>query len=199
MAQQRHTCQPGEDRALLAGELDWKQYIKPAADKVTDLDACLRIDQLNEGIYEYNNAMLPRINELLKKMGAMSQKLNPAPRYAHTARQKILERMYTDEYRMLACVEFLYARGKHAVRDYKLIDGPRLADDIARDEEIARQVSAGPVDITDAVGRAHTKTCTCGLRWDGTSERCMGMGARLRWVVQPTHHFERPNVKPETF
>lgn len=188
-----------ENRALLSGELDWKLYLKPK--DVLDLDDCRRVDAFNEGIYEYNNAMLPRINELMKKVNGGQAKLEAPPKYAHMAQQKIRERMFTPEYRMLGAVKFLAKRNLFAERDYSLLDGPRLADDIAQREEIERRTasSAQLVDITDAVGRAHTKNCTCELKWDGKSERCVGMGARLRWRRKKFHHFDAPDIEPETY
>jgi hypothetical protein len=185
-----------ENRALLSGELDWKRCLEPA--NPLDIEDCVRIDQFNEGVYEYNNSMLPRINELLRKMGYTPHKLQQPPKYAHAARQKKRQLMDTPEYRMLAAVKFLAKRDKYAERDFDLMNGPTLADEIAEREEIERLIAQGPIDITDAVGKAHGINCTCDLRWDGRSERCVAGpgGIRLRWARGKKHHFEAPEVKP---
>lgn len=185
------------NRALLSGELDWKQFLKPK--DLLDLEDCRRIDQFNEGLYEYNNSMLPRINELREKMGETKFRLDAPPKYAHMAQRKIREKMWTPEYRMLGATKFMAARKKYAGRDYELNDGPALADALAEEEEIRRLVARGPIDITDTVGKAHVKNCTCELKWDGKSERCFGTGARLRWKRHAEHHFEAPRVVPETY
>lgn len=184
--------------ALLSDKLDWKRYLQPQ--NVHDCEECKRIDDFNSGIWEYNNSMLPRINELLEKMGYTRHKLEAPPKYYPIAVRKYNELIREEKFRMLKAIEFLAERGKLAIKDYKIVEGPVLADDIAEREEIERLVSKGVIDIREAAGVNHSPiNCTCENKWDGKSERCIGEGVRVRWARQKTHHFLHPCVKPEVY
>ena len=182
--------------ALSSNEIDWKQYLKP--NDVNDLEDCKHIDEFNIGVFEYNNSMLPKVNELFQKMRMPRYKLEAAPLYYPTAKKQYDKLIREENFRMLAAVKYLAPHGKLAIRDYELSDGPAMADAIAEAEAIAKQ-SRKPVDITEAAGLNHKMNCTCDNKWDGKSERCVGQGVRVRWTRGTTHHFLQPCVKPEVY
>jgi hypothetical protein len=190
-------------KEVLSGEIDWLQYLSPK--DLTNLEECRRLDKYNDSVFEHNNVMLPKVNELLPKLGQPKYTLHPPPKYLPVAQQKYEKMLFNHEFRILRSVEWLYEKGKIAVKDYRLIEGPKLADMIAEKEYIQEQieqVSSGKItgiDITDAVGRSHIGNCTCNNLWDGESERCMGEGLRIRWKRVNGHHFLRPRIEPETY
>jgi hypothetical protein len=192
-----------ENRALLSGELDWKRYLKPRERAEFSafeeyLAECKRIDEFNRSTWEYNNSMLPKINDLRAKMGETKYKLDAPPQYYSKAYNDYLRIINEETYRIIHAVEFLYKRDKLAIRDYALKDGPVLADQLAEEEEIKRRVSSDQlIDITEAAGINHCLNCTCNNKWDGKSARCIGEGIRLNWVREKQHHFQHPKVKPE--
>jgi len=183
---------------LLAGEMDWKHYLAPA-DK-SNIEECGRIDEYNQSVFEFNNAMAPKVNELMKKLGRDTVRVMAPTKYKATALQRKEEMLFNPEFRILAGVQFLAERDKYPERDYEMYDAPTVADDIAADEEAKRLIDkAGSVgiDIAKCVGVGHAKNCTCENRWDGTSERCIGEGVRVRWRKTKAHHFLRPVIEPE--
>jgi hypothetical protein len=183
--------------ALSSTEIDWKQYLKPTS--VNDLDECRHIDEFNASIFEYNNSMLPKVNDLFEKMRMPRYKLESAPLYYPTAKKQYDKLIREENFRMLAAVKYLAPHGKLAIRDYELGAGPAMADALAEAEAIAKQSSGQLVDITEAAGMNHKMNCTCDNKWDGKSERCVGQGVRVRWARQSTHHFLQPAVKPEVY
>lgn len=185
---------------LLAGEMDWKQYLAPA--DTSNIDECARIDEYNQSVFEFNNAMAPKINELMKKLGRDVVRVTAPTKFKATALQKKEAMLFNPEFRILAGVQYLAERGKFPERDYSIYDAPTEADAIAAKEEAARLVAAGGptgIDITKAVGAGHAKNCSCENRWDGESERCIGQGVRVRWRKTKAHHFLRPVIEPEQY
>lgn len=189
-----------KERAVLGGDLDWKMFLKPG--DVTDLEECRRVDEFNQGVYEHNNSMLPKINELLIKLGMQKMRLDPPPRWYPVALRKWEEAIWAPEFRILEGQKFLWEqREKLPFRDYVLEEAPKLADDLAEELAIQAQIRDNPagVDITDAAGRKHASICTCECLWDGQSERCLGQGVRVRWKREKDHHFLKPSVVPECY
>lgn len=192
-------------KSLLTGEIDWLQYLEPKKNELTDIEKCRELDAYNETVYEHNSAMLPKVNLLLSKLAMREHKLSAPPKYSAIARKKYEEMLFNKEFRILRAIEYLYEHGKIAVKDYRLVDGPKLADSVAETiyvEEQLKPVRSGDVagiDISDTVGSSHKNNCTCNNLWDGESKRCMGEGLRIRWARQPGHHFLRPIVVPESY
>ena len=189
-----------KERELLPGELDWKIYLIPQ-DK-TNLEECKRIDLYNEGSFQANNHALPRINDLLDRLGIARKKSEPPARYYATAKMEWEKMLFDANFRIMRAVEYLFERQKIAIQHYALVDGPALADDMAEQEEIGRIIEESGqegIDITDAVGGGHAKNCTCENLWDGKAERCFGQGARIKWKRLNGHHFLRPRVAPESY
>jgi hypothetical protein len=191
-------------RHLLAGELKWERYLKP--NDTRNLDDCIAIDKYNHSVFQHNNAMLPRINELLVSLGQPEQRCDPPPNFATAASAHYEKMLFNEEFRLLQAIIFLAKRNIFIVRDYNTDTDenaaavPKRADDIAQQEYIAEILASGKgVDISTAVGVNHALNCTCENRWDGVSERCMGEGVRIRWKRMKTHHFLRPCVVPEKY
>lgn len=198
--QERQKAFANSQRRVTGGSLDWKQYLRPK--NQTDVDECRLIDAYNNDVYEHNNSMAPQINELLKKLGYPTKNVEAPQKYTAIALNKREEVLWNPEFRIIAGVEWLGNRDVFPVRDYEVAEAPSVADAKAQAEEIARLVEAADdegIDITRAVGLGHQDNCTCDNRWDGTSERCIGNGVRLRWRRQKNHHFLRPAIVPETF
>ncbi len=190
---------------LESTEIKWLQYLSPPKDMKDDLVQCRKTDEYNEGVYEHNSAMLEKVNDLLRSMGYRDHKLHPPPRFLPQAKKQYEKVLFDPNFRVLRAIEWLYEKGLIAVKDYKLVDGPEIADRLAAEDLIAslcEPVQTGKelgIDITDTAGQNHKQGCTCNNLWDGTSERCLGNGLRVRWKRSPGHHFLRPLVEPETY
>lgn len=197
---ERERMRNKNNQNVLGGEVDWYQYLQPKDTR--DIDSCAELDAYNHSVYEHNNAMLPRVNELLKKLGLPPKKLDPPTKYVPRAKMEYEKMLFDESFRVLAGIKFLAKREIYPVKDYETEMSYEKADEIAFEEEIARQVTnAGDegVDISAAVGRGHTNNCTCENRWDGESETCFGTVARIRWKKMDDHHFLRPRVVPESY
>ena len=167
-----------------------------------DFDDCRKIDTYNRSVFEHNNAMLPKVNELLRKLGRNTMNCDAPPKHLPIAKAKYEDLLFNDEFRMLKGIEYLAQGGIYPVKDYEITDAPEMADDDAEKREISRLVEdAGDeyIDISPAVGITHKSNCTCENRWDGVSERCVGEGVRLRWRRLKDHHFLRPRMVPEKY
>ena len=186
---------------MLSGELDWRQYLRPK--DTSDLNECRQIDEYNQGVFEFNNAQLPKINELLVKLGYQKYRLDAPFKSLPIARKKYEEMLFNPEFRVIKAVEYLASADppKYPKRDYELRDGPTLADQVAEEVEKARICSThnNEIDITVTAGPGHVHNCTCDNKWDGTSERCIGHGVRVRWSRAAGHHFLRPRLEPEVY
>lgn len=207
------------NQQVLSGSVDWLQYLIPPDTR--DIKACQHTDEYNRTVYEHNNAQIPKVNELLRKIGYPETRCNPPTQYARAARQEYEKMLFHEDYRLLQAIKFLAERHIYPVRDYALTSDddvkavPIKADEIAKDEYIAEQVeriakareeadAAGDidavakigVDISAAVGPSHSMNCTCLNRWDGVSERCYGQAVRIKWITSKGHHFLRPVVIP---
>jgi hypothetical protein len=195
-----------QETKVHGGELDWRQYLKPH--DIKNFDDCQKIDQYNHAVYQFNNAMLPRVNELMKKLGLNPKHCDAPTKYVPIYKANYEKMLFNDEFRLLKAIEYLARREKYPIRDYRLGDEaevkavPVQADDIAMEEEIQRLVThygEEGIDISVAAGKGHKNNCTCENRWDGRSERCMGEGIRLRWRKLKDHHFLRPRVVAEKY
>lgn len=190
---------------LVGGKLDWKQYLEPA-DK-TNLEECQSIDRYNNGVFIYNNSVAPEINALLDLIGGCQHvQVRRAPNYYSEAKRRWTKKLWEPEFRMLKAVEWLYTKKKLvAIRDFKLVDGPDLADQLAFEMERDRllkemqDTEALGINITAAVGEGHRHNCTCDNFWDGVSERCLGKGPRIKWVSLKGHHFLKPSIAPVSY
>ena len=189
------------EQKITGGELAWLQYLRPS--DVRNPEECAKMDEFNYSAYQHNNAMLPRINELLKALGRPPQRCDAPQKYLQQAKAKYEEMLFNKEFRVLKGIEYLAKRDVHAVKDYKdLNDAPTLADNIAEKEEIERLISTmgdDLIDISAVVGSTHKNNCSCENRWDGVSERCVGEGVRIRWRRLKDHHFLRPRIIPEKY
>lgn len=197
---ERERMRNKNNQNVLSGEIDWYQYLQPKDTR--DVDSCAELDAYNHSVYEHNNAMLPKVNELQKKLGLPPKKLDPPTKYVPRAKMEYEKMLFDESFRVLAGIKYLAKREIYPVRDYETEESYKLADDIAQKEEIARKVAeAGDagIDISAAVGRGHTNNCTCENRWDGESETCFGTVARLRWKRLEDHHFLRPRVVPDSY
>ena len=185
---------------VLSGEIDWYQYLQPKDTR--DIKACAELDEYNHGVYEHNNAMLPKVNELLKKLGLPQKKLDPPTAYVPRARAEYEKMLFDENFRVLHGIKFLAQRNIFPVRDYVIEESFVKADAIAFQEEIDRlieQAGDNGIDISAAVGSGHKANCTCNNRWDGKSERCIGEGVRVRWKTMKDHHFLRPRISMESY
>lgn len=192
----------GDEQKVASGEIDWLQYLTPKDTR--DIDACAELDEYNHNVFQHNNAMLPKVNALLTKLGKDKMRANPPTKYVPIAVRKYEEMLFDDNFRVMAGVKYLAKRDIFPERDYVTEEGAALADDIAEKEEIVRLIEVGSsggggVDITAAVGVGHRDNCTCENRWDGVSERCIGEGVRVKWVRTKGHHFLRPCVAPKSY
>lgn len=176
----------------------WDVYLQPT--DATNLEECKQVDKYNESVWMKNNQNLPKINELLTKMGLPAYRLIAAPKYYPSAYNAWRKSINDPSTKTLHATQYLF---KHTAqlpfRDYQLQDAAVLADAHAEKEYIRQQCDAGPIDVTQILGTAHANNCTCNNKWDGRSERCMGQGPRLRWERQPTHHFLEPCVRPNSW
>ena len=185
---------------VLSGELDWLQYLKPKDTR--DISSCADLDAYNHGVYQHNNAMLPKVNELLVKLGLPKKTLDPPTKYVPNARAEYEKMLFDESFRVLAGVKYLAKRDIFPERDYKTEESYIMADNIAYEEEIKRKVEEATdegIDISAAAGSGHKNNCTCENRWDGEDERCVGLGVRVRWKRLKDHHFLRPRVIPEVY
>ncbi len=188
------------EQKVLGAEIGWLQYQDLKETQTSDMDECIRIDEYNYSVFQHNNAMAAKINELMEKLGRPTVRVTAPPRYAAISRAKYEEMMFTDDFRMIAAVEYLGKRGICAVRDYAMADAPDMADTMEEKSEIerlVREAGDGGIDISGAAGSTHKNNCTCENRWDGVSERCVGGGVRMRWRRMQDHHFLRPRIIPE--
>jgi hypothetical protein len=190
----------GETEQKIADDrVAWLQYLRPT--DVSDPKECAKMDEYNYSVFQHNNAMLPRINELMKALGRPVVRCDAPPKYLAVAKAKYEDLLFNDEFRVLKGIEYLAQRQIYPLLNYEsLVDAPKIADDRAEEEEIQRLISAAReenIDISAAVGSTHKANCTCDNRWDGTSERCVGQGVRVRWRRLKDHHFLRPRIIPE--
>lgn len=191
------------DQRVLGGDIQWRTYLTPS--DLTDIAQCMEIDKYNRDVFESNNANLGRVNELQRSLGLNKITITAPTRYAPIARNKYEEMLKDENFCIMSAIFFLAKRDILPERDYAQTDIqslPGRAADIAFTEECRRKIDEGGelgVDITSTVGRLHQKHCTCENRWDGSSERCIGEGVRVRWRRGKTHHFLRPVAIPETF
>lgn len=195
-----------QETKIEGGELDWRQYLKPM--DIRNFEDCQKIDEYNYAVYQFNNAMLPRVNVLMKKLGLNTKHCEAPTKYVPIFKANYEKMLFNDEFRLLKGIEFLAIREIYPLRDYPLAEEedqkavPIKADDIAMQEEIERIIAEygeEGIDISGAVGATHKINCTCENRWDGRSERCMGEGVRLRWRKLKDHHFLRPRIIPEKY
>jgi hypothetical protein len=188
-------------KKLAGGELKWYQYLTPADTR--DIQQCAELDEYNHSVFQSNNAMLERVNQLMSELGKEKVRLNPPTKYVPIATAKYEEMLFDDSFRVMAGIKFLAERQIYPIRDYPIELSYERADKIAEDEEIKRLVEAGEqsggIDISSVAGRGHKDNCTCENRWDGRSERCRGDGLRFRWKRAKGHHFLRPRIVPETY
>jgi len=188
------------EQKVLGGELDWLQFLAPSDTR--NIDSCAEIDNYNYSVFQHNNAMLPRVNELLVKLGLPKTRVNPPTKYVPIARQKYEEMLFDENFRVMAGIKYLADRDIFPVKDYEIVESYKKADDIAEKEEVSRLIlEAGDlgIDISGSAGKAHAENCTCENRWDGSSERCVGEGVRMRWRRGKDHHFLRARIFPEQF
>ncbi len=186
------------EQKILGSDLDWQLYMHPKDPR--DLDDCARVDAINRSMFEYNNSVAGRINDLLVKLGRNKVNSDPPPKYLAMARERIEEMMFEENFRMIQAIKYLADRDLFPKRDYVITDAPETADAIAETAEIKRLIdTAGSayIDISPAVGATHKSNCTCENRWDGVGEHCVGESVRLRWRRLKHHHFLRPQVCPE--
>jgi hypothetical protein len=61
----------------------WDVYLQPT--DATNLEECKQVDKYNESVWMKNNQNLPKINELLTKMGIPAYRLIAAPKYYPSA------------------------------------------------------------------------------------------------------------------
>ena len=203
-AEERARVMGEAEQKISGGDMAWLQYLRPQ--DVTNTDECAKMDKYNHSVFQHNNAQLPRINELMRALGRPVVRVDQPPKYLAIAKAKYEELLFNDEFRVLKAIEYLAERELYPLRDYEeLIEAPKIADERAREEEIARIVQLaqdegdGLIDISGAVGSTHKNNCTCENRWDGQSERCVGEGVRLRWRTLKDHHFLRPRIIPEKY
>ena len=199
-AQEREDALNARNRHVLSGEISWKQYLKPPDTR--DLQSCIDIDKYNQGVFEHNNVMLPKVNELMRQLGRPKMQIEPPLKYKPIHLAKYEEMLFNPEFRSLKGIEFLAEREKYPVRDYSIEYAAVTADKLAMEEEIKRLVEeAGEegIDISAAAHSSHKQNCSCENRWDGVSERCKGEGIRLRWRPAKNHHFLRPKIYPEKY
>lgn len=208
-AEEKREAELAAERAkgenLTTGKLDWKQYLEPG-DK-TNLEECQSIDRYNNGVFAHNNKMAPEINALLDLIGGQQHVMvRRPPHYYSEAKRSWAKVLWNPEFRMLKAVEWLWVkRAMVPIRDYKLVEGPELADGFAfeleRDRLLKEVRESGVlgVDITTAVGETHRANCTCDNYWDGVSERCLGKGPRIKWVPLKGHHFLKPSIAPVSY
>lgn len=188
---------------MVTGDLHWKQYLEP--ENKTCLQECQSIDRYNNSVFVYNNAMAPRINALLNEIGGCRNvEVRRPVDYYGDAKKQWDKKLWDPDFRMLKAVQWLYAKtGQCAVKDYKLTEGPDIADQAAFEQEKARWIEkykaegALGINITCAVHDSHRNNCTCDNHWDGVSERCIGGAARIRWIRLKGHHFLRPSISME--
>lgn len=191
------------EQKVLSGDIDWLQYLRPM--DTTDIEECAKMDKYNHGVFQHNNAMLPKVNELQKKLGREPMRVDAPPKYVPIARRKYEEMLWESSFRVMGAIFYLAERDIFPLRDYaqtEMDSLPKKADEIAREEEIARRIEdAGDegIDIAPAAGNGHAENCTCENRWDGESERCIGEGVRVRWRTLKDHHFLRPRIVPEKY
>jgi hypothetical protein len=194
------------EQKISDGQVAWLQYLRPC--DVTSPEECAKMDEFNYSVFQHNNAMLPRVNVLMKAVGRPAQRVEAAPKYLAISKAKMEKMLFNEEFRVLKGVEFLARRGVYPIKDYpEMIEAAGIADDLAEKEEIARIIRVseedvegnGFVDISAAVGSTHKSNCTCENSWDGTSERCVGKAVRLRWRRLKDHHFLRPRIIPEKY
>jgi hypothetical protein len=179
---------------VLNHTFEWKNYIEPPDN--ADADQCRSIDKYNQGVFQVNNHHAPEINELLTALRMPLVKVTPPPNYYERYQKQYNEFIRQADAKSLLAIKYLAERGKYACRDYEISDAAKLADDIAEQEFTGAQTC---VDITPAVGYAHRRACTCNNEWDGRSQKCKGLTARIKWVRGPTHHFLQPDMQPTQY
>lgn len=113
---------------------------------------------------------------------------------AEDKKQKEIKAIQDLEAKKARAVVWLLERGKHPGKDYEACRAIETANQMAFDEEVARQ-GPGPHDFSGQNCGDYDDTECSG--WDGSSRRCECGNRRVSWVEGYGHSFEEPCVYAE--
>ena len=94
---------------------------------------------------------------------------------------------------LVRAVDWLRAHGKELGRDFEAANAIETANEIAFEEECARQKEDAPLEFS---GDDNCEGCA---GWDGESRRCECGNRRVGWSRHDWHTFEKPAIYAEAW